>query len=321
MESAAPDLKTISTGWLARALNCPEDSARLSKLFRGITMTERVPRSLMGYQEALAIPSLVSFGLKDDAATSHVDLNFDGTPGNMPPADPDGPMRAGMAVQPQDATVAAAFQAMYNTDSGDKVHGTGKEAFEAVKIIQSLHPERYVPSGGAAYPRSAFGQSLQAIAQMIKANVGVEVAFAEIGGWDTHVNQGASIGRLATDLKDFGTSLAALHADLGDRMNDVVVLTMSEFGRTVRQNGNGGTDHGHATCFLAMGGPVHGGKVLGNWPGLAPEKLYENRDLAVTTDFRDVFGEIANKHLGITDLAAVFPNYATGPAKFRGVMG
>jgi len=148
----------------------------------------------------------------------------------------------------------------------------------------------------------------------------VEIAFADVGGWDTHVNQGGPQGQLATRLTEFGAGLAALYKDLGDRMSDVIILTMTEFGRTARQNGNNGTDHGHATCFLALGGPVNGGKVLGQWPGLAMEQLYQNRDLALTTDFRDVFGEIAARHLGISNVNAVFPGYTGKPEAYRGVV-
>src|SRR5437868_7701825 len=129
---------------------------------------------------------------------------------------------------------------------------------------------------------------MRQIAQLIKANAGVEVAFADIGGWDTHVNQA---GPLANQLTEFGQALAAFYKDLGDRMADVAVVTMSEFGRTAKENGNRGTDHGHANVMFVMGGAVRGGSVIGDWPGLAPDQLYESRDLAVTTDFRDVLGE------------------------------
>ena len=165
--------------------------------------------------------------------------------------------------------------------------------FEAVKILKAADPQRYTPRNGAAYPNSQFGQRLRQIAQLIKADVGLEVAFADVGGWDTHVNQGAATGQLAGRLDDFARSIAALVADLGDGMADVTIMTMSEFGRTVRQNGNGGTDHGHASALFVIGGDVKGHKVHGRWPGLEPEQLYEGRDLALTTDFRSVFSEVA----------------------------
>jgi uncharacterized protein (DUF1501 family) len=158
------------------------------------------------------------------------------------------------------------------------------------------------------YPRGRFGESLRQIAQLIRADVGLEVAFADVGGWDTHAGQGNERGQLAARLREFGEGLAALDRDLGPRMSDVVVLTMSEFGRTVRENGNRGTDHGHATAMLALGGGVKGGRVYGLWPGLRREQLFEGRDLAVTTDFRALFTEVAVRHLG-APAAPLFPGF------------
>src|SRR6185295_14030586 len=180
------------------------------------------------------------------------------------------------------------FEALYASAADRILNGTGREAFEAIKLLKTNDPTRYEPDNGADYPRSAFGQSLRQIAQLVKANIGVEVAFAELGGWDTHVNQGAAVGQLAGRLDDFGRGIAALTMDLGDRMADTVVLTMSEFGRAVSENGNRGTDHGHGNAMLVIGGGVHGGRVFGRWPGLSPQQRFEGRDLAVTTDFRDV---------------------------------
>ena len=296
MESAAPGNKGIRDGWLSRALlHCPEDASRRNKLFQAVSLTAQVPRSLQGDADALAIPDLRTFGVGAGAAMA-------------------GTMGAG------GGDAAGGFEALYDQAVGDVLHGAGKESFEAIKMLSGLHADTYVPAAGAHYPAGRFGDSLQQIAQLIKANVGVQVAFAESGGWDTHANQGGAQGQLARNLGEFGRGLAALYADLGDRMADVVILTMSEFGRTVRQNGTGGTDHGHATCFLALGGAVNGGKVLGHWPGLAPEHLNEDRDLALTTDFRDVFGEISARHLRIRDLAAVFPGHPVSSQNFRGVL-
>ena len=184
-----------------------------------------------------------------------------------------------------------------------------KDTFDAVKTLRSATSQQYTPAEGVQYPNSPLSQSLQQIAQLIKSNVGVEVAFAEVGGWDTHANQGSSRGQLANQLRNFGEGLAAFYRDLGDRMRNVVILTMTEFGRAIRQNGSGGTDHGHASCLFVAGGPVKGGKVYGRWPGLAPEQLYEGRDLALTTDFRSVFLEILTKHMGAKDPTKVFPNF------------
>jgi len=184
-----------------------------------------------------------------------------------------------------------------------------KETFSAVKMLRNANSQPYAPADGVQYPNSAFGQSLMQIAQLVKSRIGLQVAFAEVGGWDTHANQGAGRGQLANRLKDFGDAVAALYRDLGDRMRNIVIMTMTEFGRAIRQNGSGGTDHGHASSILVAGGPVKGGKVYGDWPGLAPEQLYEGRDLAVTTDFRTVFSNILTDHMRIKDVSRIFPGF------------
>ena len=192
--------------------------------------------------------------------------------------------------------------------------------FEAVKILRTANPKQYLPRNGATYPASPFGQRLRQIAQLVKADVGLEVAFADVGGWDTHVNQGGSTGQLAQRLDDFARSIAALVTDLGDRMSDVTITTMSEFGRTVRQNGSGGTDHGHAGALFVIGGDVKGKQVYGRWPGLEPEQLYEGRDLALTTDFRSVFGEVVSRHLGAARIDALFPGHDSRSSPWLGVL-
>src|SRR2546421_573395 len=176
-------------------------------------------------------------------------------------------------------------------------------------------------SVGANYPKGRFGDSLRQLAQLIKANLGVQVAFADIGGWDHHVNEGSTEGQLANVLGDFSQSIAAFWIDLGDLGEDTVVVTMSEFGRTVRENGNRGTDHGHANVIFVLGGPVKGGKVYGPWPGLADSQLYEGRDLALTTDFRQVIGEAVARHLGNQNLSAVFPGFDNQTGKFLRYLG
>jgi uncharacterized protein (DUF1501 family) len=215
---------------------------------------------------------------------------------------------------------AERLEALYRTGSADLIHGTGSEMFDAVKMLKSANPQKYLPQNGANYPRSQFGQRLLAIAQLVKANVGLEVAFADIGGWDTHVNQGGATGQLAGRLDDFAQSIAALVTDLGDKMGDVVILTMSEFGRMAKENGNRGTDHGHAGALFVIGGNVKGGKVYGKWPGLEQEQLYEGRDLALTTDFRAVFAEVASDHLGANKLDTIFPGFATKKGDWLGVV-
>jgi uncharacterized protein (DUF1501 family) len=220
-----------------------------------------------------------------------------------------------------DGSEVERIEALYRTGSADIVHAAGGEMFEAIKVLKTANPRRYVPENNADYPRSPFGQHLKQIAQLIKADVGLEIAFADVGGWDTHVNQGGATGQLAGRLDDFAKSIAALVADLGDRMADVVIMTMSEFGRTVRQNGNAGTDHGHASALFVIGGSVHGGKrVFGKWPGLEPEQLYEGRDLALTTDFRSVFSEVAAKHLGASKADAIFPGFNGGRSDWLGLL-
>ncbi|MCL4865756.1 MAG: DUF1501 domain-containing protein, partial [Gemmatimonadales bacterium] len=192
--------------------------------------------------------------------------------------------------------------------------------FEAVKMLRQADPSRTAPANGASYPAGRLGQSLRQIAQLIRADLGLEIAFADVGGWDTHVNQGADQGQLSQRLNELGQALTAFATDMGEQMADVVVLTMSEFGRTIRENGNAGTDHGRATAMMVLGGGVQGGKVHGRWPGLGLEQRADGRDLAVTTDFRDLFGEILARHLGARDLATVFPGHTATAARFPGVM-
>jgi uncharacterized protein (DUF1501 family) len=187
-----------------------------------------------------------------------------------------------------------------------QLRAAGRETFEAVAMLQAIQKKPYTPAGGVDYPRSRFGDSLRQVAQLIKADVGVEMAFADIGGWDHHVNES---NQLTNILKDYAQALSGFWTDMGDRMADIALVTMSEFGRTAHENGNRGTDHGHANCMFVMGGAVKGGKVYGQWPGLQREQLYEARDLALTTDFRDVLAELVSQHLGNPTLGTVFPGY------------
>jgi hypothetical protein len=181
-------------------------------------------------------------------------------------------------------------------------------------------PSKYAAAAGAEYPRGRYGDSLKQIAQLVKADVGLEVAFTEVGGWDHHAAEGGVSGQLAVRLGELGQALAAFHKDLGDRMSDVVVLTLTEFGRTVAENGNRGTDHGHASVSFVLGGTVRGGRIAGRWPGLSSHQLYEGRDLAITTDFRDLVAEVLTRHLGSRELGTVFPGHPVSPKEFPGVM-
>jgi uncharacterized protein (DUF1501 family) len=204
-------------------------------------------------------------------------------------------------------------ESLYAASADASLRTHGAATFDAVRMLESIQTRPYAPANGAQYI-GEFGQRLQQIARLIKADVGVEVAFADIGGWDHHGNEN---GQLSTLLRQFGSSLAAFTRDMGDRMEDVVVVTMSEFGRTVAENGNAGTDHGHGNVMMVMGGGVRGGQVYGEWPGLEPEQLFEMRDLAVTTDFRDVLGELVSGHLG-QQVEPVFPGYQ--PVKRLGLL-
>ncbi|MEP6593871.1 MAG: DUF1501 domain-containing protein [Acidobacteriota bacterium] len=273
METATPGVKSTDEGWLNRYLHAREHQAATP--FRAVALASQLPRSLQGRAPALAIGQISQFGLRGGAA----------------------------------GETQASFEAQYADAASRALQTTGREAFDAVRMLETANPAQYAPANGAEYPRSAFGSALRQIAQLIKANVGLEVAFAESSGWDNHVNQGAATGQLATRLDDLARSIAALARDLGDRMSDVVILTMSEFGRAVVENGSRGTDHGHGNAMLMLGGGVKGGRVYGKWPGLAREQRFEGRDLAVTTDFRNVFSEILQGHLGLRDTRAVFPGF------------
>jgi uncharacterized protein (DUF1501 family) len=203
--------------------------------------------------------------------------------------------------------MAAALQKLYSNTADSLFRFGGENLFAAMTLLNQIRAK--VPASSEIYPNGRFGVSLAQIARLIKADVGLEIAFTEIEGWDTHVNQGGANGQMANRLKELAEGLAAFYRDLGDGMSDVVLITMSEFGRTARENGNRGTDHGHANVMFALGGPVRGGKVYGRWPGLAPEVLYEGRDLSLTTDFRTVCSEVIEQHLGQKNLTKIFPGF------------
>jgi uncharacterized protein (DUF1501 family) len=237
---------------------------------RAIAIGAQLPRTLRGSRPAVAVNNLEQFQVRNQNA-------------------------------------AAILERMYATTADAKLMVSGNETFEAVKMIESISRAPYTPANGAQY-LGEFGRSLQQVARLIKADVGVEAAFADIGGWDHHTNESPQLANL---LQQFGTSLAAFARDMGDRMEDIVLVTMSEFGRTVKEDGDNGTDHGHGNVMTVLGGPVRGGHIYGRWPGLEPEQLFEQRDLAVTTDFRDVLGELVSHHLG-QKIDQVFPGYKPG---------
>jgi uncharacterized protein (DUF1501 family) len=216
--------------------------------------------------------------------------------------------------------MGTSFEEQYAAAADTVLQTPGREAFDAIKLLKQADPTRYQPAAGAAYPLSSFGQALKQIAQLAKARVGLEIAFAETGNWDHHVNEGSTEGLLASRLDDFARSIAALVTDLGDGMRDTVVVTMSEFGRALAENGSRSTDHGHGNAMLVMGAGVKGGRVYGRWPGLSREQLFEGRDLEVTADFRDVFAEIVVRHLGVADPSPIFPGYEIRQSKRLGLM-
>jgi uncharacterized protein (DUF1501 family) len=276
MESGTPGVKSTEDGWLNRALQ--EEDLRLRRqhtAFRALALGSQVPRTLAGKVPAIALASVNSFSV------------------------------GGRGPTPSPA--ANAFQAMYG-DTGDQIfHATGDETFEAVKMLRDANPAQYKPAAGIEYPNNEFGNNMKQIAQLLKSNLGVEAAFTDVGGWDTHQNQGGVNGQLSDRLREFSSAIAAFWHDMGDDAENITLVTMSEFGRTARQNGTGGTDHGHANAMFVLGGSVKGGKVYGRWPGLSNEQLNEGRDLAVTTDFRQVLGEAVSKSIGARNLDMVFP--------------
>lgn len=287
MESGTPGVKSTTDGWLNRYLQANADSK--ASPFRGVSLGANLPRTMQGKASAIAMNSINDFAIRAGGGET------------------------GQALQ-------GGFEAMYQQTVNDALRGTGKETFEAVKMLKQVNPTQYQPTAGIVYPRGQFGDRLKQIAQLVKSNIGLEVAFTDIGGWDTHANQGAGQGQLANRLIEFSNGIAALYADLKDRADEIVILTMTEFGRTARENGNRGTDHGHGSAMFVLGNSVKGGKVYGKWPGLKPNELNEQRDLAITTDFRDVFAEIAKTHLGATNLNTIFPGYSVNTANFKGLM-
>jgi uncharacterized protein (DUF1501 family) len=256
-------------GWLNRALGPPTEE---TSPLRAIATSAQLPRTLRGDRSAIAVGDMQQFRVNGDTASI--------------------------------------LESMYATSSDKQLEGAGKDAFAAMKMLQTLNRGQYTPANNAQYQQAGeLGRSLQQVARLIKADAGVEAAFAEIGGWDHHQNEP---GQMANLLRQFGAALAAFSQDMGDRMEDIVLVTMSEFGRTAQENGDSGTDHGHGNLMMVLGGAVRGGKIYGKWPGLEQEQLYEGRDLAVTTDFRAVLSELVSGHMGQKNLAQVFPGYRCG---------
>jgi uncharacterized protein (DUF1501 family) len=282
MESGTPGVKATEDGWLNRALR--NRAEHDTSPFRAIALGSSLPRMLAGSAPAVAISNVNEFGV-----------------GGRNPR-----------VQP----LANTFEAMYDQSVDAVLHGTGQETFDAVKMLKSADPAKYTPAPGANYPRGPLGNALRQVAQLMKADLGVEIAFTDVGGWDHHVNEGSVQGQIAQRVGDLAQAMSAFWTDMGNLAEETVVVTMSEFGRTARENGNRGTDHGHANVMFILGGPVRGRRVYGRWPGLAQEHLYEGRDLALTTDFRTVLSEVLYRHIGNRNLGAVFPGFQANPGTF-----
>jgi uncharacterized protein (DUF1501 family) len=280
METGTPGVKGTRSGWLNRAVGL---LGHETSPFCAVSLTSSLPRSLSGENDAIAISNLNEFGLQVPRA-------------------------------PKLAQAAGkSFEALYDEATQDLLKTTGEESFDAIKMLKSADPSRYSPANGADYPKSPLGNALRQIAQLIKADLGLETAFAETGGWDTHFGEGTVNGVFARRADDLARSVAAFWTDLGNRQDDVALMTMTEFGRTVRENGSGGTDHGRGSCLFILADSADGGKVHGSVPAsLEPEALADGRDLPVTTDFRSVFAEVAGKHLRITKDTALFPGWKGG---------
>ena len=276
METGTPGHKGTRSGWLNRAVGLLGHEATP---FRAVAMTKGMPRSLSGDKPALAINNLANFGVK--------------VPGNQ---------RASQSAK-------EIFKSLYEDTSEEHLRRAGQESFEAMKMLSAIEVSNYRPANGATYPRSGLGNSLRQIAQLIKESVGLEVAFAEANGWDTHVQQGTTTGPFARRVGNLAHSIEAFWTDIEGYHDEVVLMTMTEFGRSVHENGSGGTDHGRGSCLFVLGNRVDGGKVHGTVPPLVVESLDKRRDLPVTTDFRAVFAEVAGAHLDIDDNQALFPGW------------
>ncbi len=261
-----------ASGWLARHLEVTVP-ARESPL-RAVAFGGTMPDSLRGATNAIAMNGLEDFRLNGD----------------------------------DEAEMRAALGELYG-DGKDAMSLAGHETLQVLETLNRLDPKSYKPSNGAAYPKSDLGLALEQVALLIRADVGLEVAVLDKGGWDTHVAQGVATGLLSGNLQDLGSSLAAFSRDLGGEMSRVTVVVQTEFGRRLHENSGLGTDHGRASVMFVLGGGVKGGKVYAQWPGLEDAQLEPPGDLRVTTDYRQVIGNVLDHSFG-TDPAKVFSNFA-----------
>ncbi len=276
MESGTPFKKGTDSGWLNRALVQKKQS---DSVFQGVSLTSSLPRSFYGEYPCLAVSNFNDFRIST---------------------------KAGKALN---VSAATSFEELYDITANELQKQTSRESFEAKRMVEKLNFKNYNPANGAVYPGSPLGNSLKQIAQLIKSDVGLEIAFAESTGWDTHFNQGTEAGIFARNADDLSRSVTAMWHDIANFQDDVVIMTMTEFGRTVKQNGTNGTDHGRASCSFIIGNDVSGGKVYEKMKDLSIENLEDGRDLPVTIDFREVFNEVAFKHLKVTDTSKLFPEW------------
>ncbi len=280
METGTPGIKSTKDGWLNRLL-VQVDAAdqRQHSPFSAVSMTQQMPRALLGKYPALAISNLQRFGIQ----------------GQDKPA----------------IAAANGFESLWS----DHIQASSKEvaeAFDAIQMLRRSGATTTKADPSARYPTSSLGNALRQLAQIRKADLGLRIGFVDAGGWDTHINQGnGANGVLSRRLQDLASSLAAFDNDLQQQRKNTLVVVMSEFGRTVAENGSRGTDHGHGNVMLLLGDAVNGGRVAGDWPGLSKEKLFEERDLAITTDYRLVLSETIGKYFSVTTdgLDRVFPNF------------
>ncbi len=278
MERGTPGEKQVPSGWLARHLETL--ASENASPFRAVGFGAMLQASLRGSTPALALSSVEDFHL------------------------------GGRRSAPELERFQAVLSNLYRL--GSPLDAAGGVTLSATETLAQVVAGEYHPEHGAEYPATPFGQTMRQVAQLIKAEVGLEVAAVDLGGWDTHINQGALEGQMPSLLTDLSQSLFAFYVDMGEQMKRITVVTMSEFGRRVAENGGGGTDHGHGNVMFVLGGGINGGKVYGEWPGLSPEVLYGPGDLAVTTDFRTVLGEIVQKRLRNDQLDRVFPGFTFG---------
>ncbi len=272
---------TVVTGWLGRHLQTIAPAVP-GTLLRGVGISTGLQRTLEGAPSTLPIPDLDVFGLTGAGSS------------NPQRTDALGDMYA-LAEDPQ-KTIAL------NTIS-------------TIALLNTINFTGYVPGGGVTYPTGSFAYAMKTSAALIKAQVGVEAIAIDLGGWDTHSDQGTTTGFLAGLMSTLAQALAAFYGDMIGTPGapTFTVVVMSEFGRQVQENGTLGTDHGHGNAMFVLGNCVDGGRVLANWPGMGPGQLFENRDIQVTIDYRDVISEIVAQRLGNPNIPYIFPNFTPTP--------